>query len=109
MQKPSSTCIHQCVGPNSYAETADLRVGQTFLSARLASNRLPECGHFDKLNDHALFSSSDVIRPLTGDPLPALLVLLALSLPKWPVEASLPKDCRRGGRRLMRCGSSVHS
>ncbi len=25
-------------------------------------------GHFDKLNDHALFGSSDVIGPLTGGP-----------------------------------------
>ena len=42
------------VGTYFHSEEADLKVGQTFLSARIASNRLPECGHFDKLNDHAL-------------------------------------------------------
>ena len=41
-------------GTYCQSEEADAKVGRTFLSARLASNRLPECGHFDKLNDHAL-------------------------------------------------------
>ena len=42
------------VGTYFQSEEAVVKVGRTFLSARLTSNRLPECGHFDKLDDHAL-------------------------------------------------------